>query len=249
MNAALAHQQLFSRLEGLYYALTLAVQDPVVIPNSELDKSMQGAVPFDLSKVYFYVEEEQGEELLRARISSAAADIVRAYRSHQKINETFLLMEQHSRRQEKKEFTESTTALCTAVDAYALFVTDHRQRLGEKAFLEYPRFTDQHLSYRQQKKSKLVRGISEGNLVQLAVLEKIVDSRLSMVPYFNPEGSLPGMVEELQQFRRLLSDMSSYQGALWSEMYTGHPDCSYPKRIELTRMLLREHGGLEVEHE
>ncbi len=249
MNTATTHHQLFSRLEGLYYALTLAVQDPVIIPNPEFDREKPNALPFDISKVYFYVDDERGSEIMELRLKTAASDITTAFRSHQQMSEIFSLLEQQARGQEKKEFAESITSLCTMVDAYASFIADHQQHLREKAFLDYPHYTDQHFSYRRQKKSKTVRGSSEGNLVQIAVVEKVVSSSLDSVSYFNSEGSQRGIEREMQQFRVVLSDLSSFQGSLWSEIYTGHPDSSYSKRIELTKMLLREHFSFDVEQE
>lgn len=247
MNASDAHQQLFQRLEGLYYALALAVQDPIVIPNPEFSPEADEILPFDHSKVYFNVEDEQGAEIMKTRLTRAAPDIIRAYHFNQGLSAIFSFIEENARQQQQANMVEGIESLCQNLESYSSFVTQHRQRCRENAFLEYPHFADKHISYRRQKRTEATRGSTEGNLVHLAVVDRTVDSTLANVAHFNPEGTSYGIEREMRQFRVLLSDFSSYRGPLWSEIYTGHPKSSYPQRIKLTGMLLREHFNFEVE--
>ncbi len=246
MEAARSQDQLFQRLEGLYHAL--AVQDSVIVQNPDFKEEMRGALPFDTSKVYFYVDDEHGEEIVRSRIETAADDIIHMYHQHKNMCMLFSLAEQNARQQDKQKFAENIESLCQKVENYSLhFIANHHQRFGRNAFLEYPCFRDEHLSYRRQIKRQAVRGSTVENVVQLAVVKKTLDSFLSGVAYFNPEGTPEGIKTEMRQFRKFLSGLPLERGALWTEIYTGNPDDSYSKRIELTRMLLREHLGFEVE--
>ncbi len=242
----LSPNQLFQRMEGLYHALARAVEDPIVVPNSEYQEEAQELMPFDISKVYFYAEEE-GLEIMRSRINISAADLIRSYHAHKSMCRLFSLLEENASCQDAPQLLKNAESLCQEVEHYSSLIAQHQLRLGEDAFLEYPHFRERHMSYRNYTRREARRGTQEGNLVNLDVRTKIVDSTIGSVVHFNLEATPEGIARELHQFRALFIKLPACPEKLWSKIYAGNPEDAYQKKIELTRMLLQEHCGFEVE--
>jgi|SRR3989338_7688877 len=238
---------ILAKLESMYSALSLAVQDPVVIPNPEFAPEEHKRLPVDISNVYFYVEEKAGEEIVRERIKVAGDDIRESLMRHQEMCNAFQEIDESLARKEREITGNTITDLCDRIGSYGGFVLGHQHRFGEKAFLQFPHYGGDNISYRRRNvPDAAVRSRSE-DIIQVDFNEKTVDQSIRLLTPFNIKANYDGLKLETRELRRLTVLFRLSKGPLWAGVYTGHPDASYTKNIGLTKMLLREHLGFEVE--
>lgn len=228
--------ELFLSLDTTYRALALAVQDPVIISNREIDlengrhRAMHAIVKdldrIDISRVYFYCEDDTGEAIVRERIANAAAHIRSAYKQHTQMYDTLRTLDDAITAKDRQRFKSTVQDLCSKLHAYGAFVADHQERLAERSFLAYPHA-----------------------LGTYALRRPFIVSPVD----YNPEQSHKGFHQETSALRGL-ADKLSLTGALPFEKVStmtdtgqGWDDGSYRATIMLTKMLFKEHLGFSVE--
>lgn len=228
--------KLFTRLDGAFRALSLAVQDPVVLSNDEIDlengsdriahAALKKIERIDISRVYFYCNDEEGETMMRERIQNYASDVRNAYKMHKAMYANMRDLDSAIDRQERRAFRLHAEDLCSKLHSYATFVADHIDRAAERAFLEYPHSLGTY-SFREP---------------------------LIIPPFeFNPERSHGMLLEEVAKIRAFLDDFVRGSSIPFDRVSTqtdtgsGWDDGSYRATIALTKMLLKEHLDFDVE--
>ena len=227
---------LFTVLDRTYQALALAVQDPVIISNREIDlengqhRAVHALVKdldrIDISRVYFYCEDDTGEAIVRERIANAAPHIRAAYKQHTQMYDTMRTLDDAITAKDRQRFKSTAQDLCSKLHAYAAFVADHQEQLAEHSFLTYPNALGTY-AYRRP------------------FIVSPVD--------YNPEQSHKGFYQEISALRGL-ADKLSITGPLpfekvstMTDLGKGWDDGSYRATILLTKMLFKEHLGFSVE--
>lgn len=237
---------ILSRLESAYHALSLAVQDPIVIPNPEFNPKKHKELPIDTSRVYFYVEDEAGEEIVRKRISAAGEDIRKSLLFHQEMYGVFEEIKGGLATENREVVNDLIGKLCNSIDVYGNFVLEHQRRLSLEAFLGFPHYRGGNISYRRRTIPSARIVSRSDKIIKAYFNERTIDHSIRPIRQYNPDASYVGLGLETKELRKSMATFSISKGPLWKEIYTGHPDHTYDKEIDLTKMLLREHLGFEV---
>lgn len=235
-----------SRLESAYHALSLAVQDPVVIPNPEFDPKKHERLPIDTSYVYFYVEKDAGVAIVKRRISVAGKDIKESLQQHQEMYGVFGEIERRLTIGDREEVNNLIGGLCNKINSYGNFVLEHQRILGEEAFLEFPHYMGGNIGYRRRTVPSARVVSNSSGVIQVDFSERTVDQSIRSAQSFNIDGSHDGLKFETRELIKSMASFKLGRGPLWKEIYTGHPDHTYNKEIDLTKMLLKEHLGFEA---
>lgn len=107
--------KVFTWLDVAYRALSLAVQDPVIIPHIDVladEPEMVERIPFDITMIYFYADDEDGENTVRRRIRDYGEDIRQSYKMHQEMFDTFNRIDSSAENENRGEIKGHAESLC-----------------------------------------------------------------------------------------------------------------------------------------
>ncbi len=209
--------EFFFRLSCLYDAMTLSATAPVVVP-TDLNE------PF--SHIFYDCSENENKalETMRERIKLASNDIANHFNLHQRALERFYDIEDGINHRNRKEIVFASYSLVSNVSSYSYLVKVHKERLGNKAFLEYPYCVRGHYFH--------VKGLN-------FILEKS----------FNVEQSFKSAKKALLTLSELTRDFRIGDGRIMQikisenkDMGEGFADNSFRGRLELNKELLRRVG-------
>ncbi len=243
---------LLHKLESAYSALSLVVQDPVVIPNPDFDPEagnpivrVQGA-SVDISRIYFYADDDRGEEVVRRRIIEEGEDIKEALIRHDVMCRTFQDIDEDLSLKDREAIINQVRLLCDKIDNYGRFVRQHKERLGESSFLDFPRYHGGNFSYR--KRTRPVATVIEKSkgVIKADFHDENVEALVHTLRPYNPEVTYRGLDAEVRDLKVLLNSFRDSRKPIWRSIYAGDPSGSYDGAIDLTKMLLREHLGFDV---
>ncbi|MBI2449134.1 hypothetical protein HYV49_02450 [Candidatus Pacearchaeota archaeon] len=221
--------EFFCWLDSAYRALSLSVQDPVIVPNLDVladDPKIIERLPIDITRIYFYAS-DYGEEIVRKRIEDCPDVIWRNYRMHKGMFHSFQRIDKFAKQENRRQVMSYSQSLCEKLSEYGEFVRGHQENLGVKSFLSFPNFKGGVFTYRRP-----------------VVIH---------LPNFNQEKSYEGLINEIDKFTDVMNNFSLEGRLKIHNVYSGldsgegHDDGSYRATISLTKMLLKEHLGFDVE--
>lgn len=210
------------RLESLNNALTLSVTDPVVITEYIPGGDSVG----ELGTFWdCWENEDEAREIMKGRMSDAFRDIDKHIDLHRRMLNKFYSIQEAMNCQNRLRVSRETRGLCQEVSEYGDVVKDHRIRLKERAFLEYPR-------------------AQQGRLFALPVVNPRGGGRFAYLS-FNPQVTKEGLEQELAIMGSLAFEFSSQARKIPSVQIgeydpgEGISDCSFRGRLALTEELFR----------
>lgn len=228
-------------LEGIYSALSLAVQDPVLIPNQDYDHRRDSKLPLDTSRVYFYVEDERGRQIVQRRIDRSGEDICMAYRLHRTIEREFQTILDAGKSRDRRGIKQHTSSLCDILLSYRDFVRAHIEHQMKGAFIQYPSFLSKRFAYYQTTKVEAERKNLEDSVVMVDFDETISEN----VAIIGPVNATQSYKEFTKEVVTLLGH-AYRKGVLLLSEHIGSFASSYKESIDLMQMLMKEHFRFDV---
>ena len=139
MNAELHPDDLkfFAGLASAYQALCTSVTVPVSVPSSFYSPS-QGITA--LSHVYWDAadnEDSAKEEMVR-RIDLGRRDLLKHLKIHDSMRDEFFSIGEHTNTGNRNGVHSSVSRLCDGLSEYHHLVVNHKLRLGDSSFLDFP---------------------------------------------------------------------------------------------------------------
>jgi len=229
----------YSCLSPAYWALKLACQDSVLIPNSSYFPDLDRFSPFDLSRVYFYAE-DNGESIVRERVKDHGTVIQEAYQRHMRMCEVFERLENALGNHRRQIAADAAEELCEYISSHGTFVATARL-----PFLTFPSHRGCHYSLVEAVEDDVVLYERES----VAVINrdpKRTGAVISRSADFNPKHDREGLEREVERIRRCLLQFRLGGREMITKIYNGMADHTYRKSLELTEMLLRKHIGFPL---
>lgn len=212
--------ELFLKLESLYHALKLSVQDPIVVPNPQVKPGMvvsAGGSPFG----------KEGKEIVRRRIEKNSEDIRKAYAKHKEMSVIFNCIDVNAADGKRFYVAGNILQLCNCLLDYRNFIiNDHQKDWEKEHFLHLPHYLGGNISCR--------RDISSAFLKPFNPQGSDTDFR----------SSIEGISSLLTPFR---TKAESNPELNLNCVYTGNEQDSYDACLHLTKMLLKEHFDFDME--
>ena len=206
------------RLSSVYEACTLSACDPVSVPTDT--KGLAGKHTFSHMFYDCTDPEERGIETMDQRIREGGDDIQAHLRIHDDLLGNFYSVDEALKTDDRAGLVKAGGLVFENLGEYGKLVEGHSNRLGERAFLQYPTCLPGHFF--------APRGTG-------VIMGKV----------FNPEQDLGGLTTELAEGTLALENFP-LQGNGFGEirMYEGYDsgegafETSFRGRLELTKFLL-----------
>ena len=212
------------RLSSIYEACTLSASDPVSVPS---DIDLAGRHTYSHMFYDCIDSGNRGVETMNQRIREAGDDIQTHLKIHDALLGNFYSVDEALRTSDRERIVEAGRFVFGNLEKYGRLVGEHSNRLGERAFLNYPTCLPGHFF--------APRGTG-------VIMEKD----------FNPEQNEDGLRRDIESGLLVLENFPlKGNGFGETRMYSGYDSgkgilaTSLRGRLELTKSLL-ERAGFQI---